>query len=185
MNSDSIPFQRLILHKKGVPSRMAELTYLRQLQHLIEMIETKLDQKTITLDTPLPTWSDLGYADHTGFMQYQCRFDWRGPGERAKLALGQVCYAASVSLDGCKAGDRLFSPFELMLENLIVGEHVLDIDVLNTFASTVFGDPKKVVRLREARAFGGTYAPLYEKLDLLKLRSRRLEPVTLLSVAAR
>jgi hypothetical protein len=137
------------------------------------------DQKTIALPSLLPNWSELGYSGYTGFMRYRCRFYWDGPASQARLSLGELRYAATVLLDGFKVGNCVFSPFELTMDNLSPGEHVLEIDVLNTQANTVFGNPARLKSLHETRRLDGTYAPLYEKFDIAKLRSGLLGPVTL------
>jgi hypothetical protein len=135
------------------------------------------DHKTLELASPLPSWNELGYPGYTGFMRYRCRFLWKWPTGRAQLSLGDLRYAARILLNGQIVGNCVFSPFEMVLENLTTGEHVLEIDVLNTQANTVFGDPETFTTLR--KLYDGTYAPLYEKLDRAKLSCGLLGPITL------
>jgi len=55
----------------------------------------------------------------------------------------------------------------------------LDVQVLNTMANTVYGDPAKYEELPASGAFKGTYETIYRRLDLLQLRSGLFGPVTL------
>ena len=137
------------------------------------------DGKSRTLGSLLPDWGELGFPGFTGFMRYRCKFTWDKEGGNAMLSLGELCYAATIFLDGCKIGDCVFTPFTLQLKNLSRGNHVLEIDVLNTSANAVFGDKARLKSLRSAQVFKGTYAPLYEKLDTAKLRSGLFGPVGL------
>ena len=141
-------------------------------------IETP-DGKTIHLGTTLPDWQQLGWPGFTGFMRYRCQFTCNKEHRNALLSLGELRYAATVLLDNNKVGDCVFTPFTVHLDNLTPGEHPLEINVLNTPANAIFGDTKKLKSLRSARVFEGTYAPLYEKLDLTKLPSGLLGPVRL------
>lgn len=141
------------------------------------------DGKKINLESTLPTWEQLGFPGFTGFMRYSGEFVWDNKDSKAMLSFEKLNYTATVWLDGCKVGDCIFTPFELPVGNLIAGKHLLEIDVLNTQANSVFGDEEKLQKLRSARVFKGTYAPLYEKLDMAKLRSGLLGHVKLLPIA--
>ncbi|MHB0946695.1 MAG: glycosyl hydrolase [Sedimentisphaerales bacterium] len=138
------------------------------------------DGKKLNLTAPLPDWKQLGFGGFTGFMRYSCEFLWDKDCEIAMLSLGELRYAAAIRLDSKKIGDCVFSPFKISLGNLNRGKHLLEIDVLNTLASSVFGDVEKLKQLRSRKVFKGTYAPLYEKLDMTKLRCGLLGPVKLM-----
>lgn len=141
------------------------------------------DGNLIKLRQPLPDWGKLGFSAYTGFMRYRAEFAWNG-GKDALLSLGELCYAATICIDGRKAGDCLFTPFEIRLSNLSKGKHALEIEVMNTMANSIFGDRRKLEKLRRAGAFKGTYAPFYEKLDVQKLRSGLLGPVKIFELRA-
>jgi hypothetical protein len=123
----------------------------------------------------LSDWTTLGFAGYTGFMRYSTEFEWTNTGD-AVLALGELCYAATVFLDGRKIQDCLFQPLKIKLGNLSKGTHLLEIDVLNTMANSIFGDEKKLKALRNSGAFNGTYAEFYEQRDMEKLKSGLLGP---------
>jgi hypothetical protein len=132
------------------------------------------DGKMLKLNA-LSDWTTLGFAGYTGFMRYSTEFEWTNTGD-AVLALGELCYAATVFLDGRKIQDCLFQPLKIKLGNLSKGTHLLEIDVLNTMANSIFGDEKKLKALRNSGAFNGTYAEFYEQRDMEKLKSGLLGP---------
>jgi hypothetical protein len=133
----------------------------------------------------LPSWHELGRGDYSGFMRYTGRFHWKSPSRRALLDLGEVRYAATVRLNGKKAGDCVFSPFQLILGGLTKGWHDLEIDVLNTMANSVCGTEKRSRQLEKKGAFIGTYAPIYLPLDRLKIPSGLLGPVSLQPISSK
>lgn len=135
------------------------------------------DGTIVKLDPRMPSWHELGWAEYCGFMRYCAEFSWEGQSS-ATLDLGTVHYAATVSLDGEKVGDCVFTPFRLRLDTLDKGKHTLEVAVLNTLANTVFGSDQRIADLE--KAFKGTYAPIYKKLDMQKLRSGLFGPVSLI-----
>ncbi|MFM1550115.1 MAG: glycosyl hydrolase [Lentisphaeria bacterium] len=138
------------------------------------------DEKEIELGSELPSWNELGWPAYTGFMRYRTEFTWQSDTAGALLDLGTVHYAATVWLDDERIGDCIFTPFHLRLDDLKQGDHVLELDVLNTQANAVFGSEERIDELTRKKAFKGTYAPIYKDLDLPKLRSGLFGPVKLI-----
>lgn len=134
------------------------------------------DGKVLSLDEMLSDWAQLGFSEYTGFMRYSAEFFRENDGN-AVLSLGELRYAATVFLDGRKIQDCLFSPFEVKLGKISKGKHLLEIDVLNTMANSIYGDQIKLKALHSSGVFNGTYAEFYEGRDLLKLKSGLLGPV--------
>jgi len=137
------------------------------------------DDTERTLPTPLPSWTEIGWGGYSGFMRYRSEFQWDKEPSPAVLTLGDVRYAATVYLDGQQIGRSVFTPHCLRLEALSRGAHRLEIDVLNTLANSVFGDPDRYEELKRTGAFKGTYAPIYEPLDRARLRSGLLGPLAI------
>ncbi len=133
--------------------------------------------RQIPLKEPLPSWNDLGYQGYSGVMTYRAEFICRKDAKIAILELGKVCYAATVFVDNKKAGDVIFTPFKIVLKDLKKGKHQLKIQVMNTPASSICGDRKKLRMLEEKGVFNGTYAPIYLSIDRQKLTSGLLGPV--------
>ena len=90
----------------------------------------------------LPDWTQIGFADYTGWMSYRASFEWSAPQTTGLLDLGEVCAAAEVSLDGKPVGSSPFRPHQLLLNNLTLGRHQLEVRVLNTLANRMSGKPE-------------------------------------------
>ncbi|MEN8255584.1 MAG: hypothetical protein ABFR33_08955 [Verrucomicrobiota bacterium] len=125
----------------------------------------------------LPNWAELGLRGFSGSLRYRAHFDLDQKAETALLSLGEVCHGAHVYLDGEHVGDCAFAPFTLELGALAAGEHLLEIDVVNTLANQVFGDPDRLAGQVAAGGFRGTYEPIYGPRDRKKLRSGLFGPV--------
>ena len=85
----------------------------------------------------LAPWPALGLSGYTGWAAYETAFDW--PGGAAELSLGEVGFAARVSVDGGEPVDAPFSPWTVDLDPG-AGRHTLQVDVLNSLASRAFAE---------------------------------------------
>jgi hypothetical protein len=148
-------------------------------QEITDWTLTLPDGNAVAIAGEFPDWQDLGYGTYTGFMSYTASFELTEESAACTLALGELCYAAAIHLDGQKIADAVFSPFVAELGNLAAGRHTLEIKVLNTLANAVLGDPDEVEKLRAQGAFKGTYEMFYHPLDMRKLRSGLFGPVRL------
>ncbi len=135
--------------------------------------------KLLRLQGRLRSWHELGFGTYSGFLSYTTRFSWDGISSEAILDLGQVCYAATVWLNGREVGDSVFTPFLLRLTGLTKGWHNLRVDVLNTLANSICGTEERERDLEKKGSFIGTYAPLYLPLDRKKIPSGLIGPVAL------
>lgn len=126
------------------------------------------------LNDSLPTWDALGLPDYHGTVRYKTEFYW--PGGPAVLSLGTVSYAATVHIDG-QPIDAIFAPFQVELPALAAGAHKLEIEVMNTPASELYGSEERFEELKSRGAFKGTYDIVYEPIDRKRLRSGLLGPV--------
>lgn len=125
----------------------------------------------------LPDWAELGLRGFSGCLRYRARFVIEKKTEAALLSLGEVCHGARAYLDGTLVGDCAFAPFTINLGPLEAGGHLLELDVVNTLANQVFGDPDRLAALVSAGEFRGTYEPVYGSRDRKKLRSGLFGPV--------
>lgn len=90
-------------------------------------------------------------VDYTGITTYECKAKVPVSGEYV-LSLGEICYAATVTVDGEETAKVVFAPYTAKL-TLDEGEHDVTIEVLNADAASVLGSPEAEARAREARRF--------------------------------
>ncbi len=162
-------------HRGGGPEKRRQCGTSLQLD---DWTLTLPDGSNHSIASDFPDWADLGFGGYTGFMSYASTFEIEAC-YACSLSLGKVCYAATILIDGGKVADAVFAPFTVDLGTLDSGQHTLEVRVLNTLANTVFGDPVRLEQAESRGAFKGTYAPVYEPLDRLKLPSGLFGPVTL------
>lgn len=105
------------------------------------------------LEALLP-WPQLGLGDYTGFAAYQTQFDW--PGGPAELDLGDVRFAAVVTLDDGAPYPLPLAPHRLQLP-LTAGRHTLKVEVLNSNANRLYSGEDT-----GRRNFSGSYWMLYQ-----------------------
>lgn len=113
-----------------------------------------------TAETPDGKTYDMGdkpsmfeSVDYAGITKYRAKLIVPETGEY-KLSLGEICYAATVTVDGDESTKRnvVFAPYEAAF-TIAEGEHDLLIEVLNADAATVLGTPEAEMRAREERRF--------------------------------
>ncbi|MBQ6471309.1 MAG: hypothetical protein IJJ33_04955 [Victivallales bacterium] len=86
--------------------------------------------------TVLGDWRTLLGGSFSGDALYTLKFPCDTPDKAGFLDLGEVRYAASVTLNGKRLGSRLFSPFVFALkDSLRKGENTLKVTVTNTLAN--------------------------------------------------
>ncbi|NQU39006.1 MAG: hypothetical protein HQ523_03550 [Lentisphaerae bacterium] len=176
------PSESRVLRATAVDKPVAPSNDNRGVAEVVTLAQwsvTTPDGEEHPLQNKLADWCTLGFGGFTGVMRYRCEFVWESGATRAVLALGDVCYAATVLLDGRRIGDCVFAPFKVTLADLSKGMHVLEVDVLNTPANAIYGDDETLAERRAEKVFKGTYAFLYEPQDISKLRSGLFGPVTL------
>lgn len=109
--------------------------------------------KCVTIDLPngtryitdarkLPSWADLGYPGHSGFVEYEIEFEWKG--NRAYVDFGKVKHCLVWSLDRridpLKEGNKVsFAPFKADLGEVEEGRHFLYVYVQNTVVNRYVG----------------------------------------------
>ncbi len=98
----------------------------------------------------LTDWREFAGA-YSGTLTYETEINAPRDG-RYRLFLGEVCWAASVSVDGGEPVNVPFAPYERDL-TLTAGTHTLRVTVLNADVTSVLGTPEAEARARETRRF--------------------------------
>lgn len=81
----------------------------------------------------LGDWSGQGLVDHSGGVRYRCEV--ASSGDVAVLDLGSVRGTVDVSVNGSRAGVRIWSPYRVDVRGLFVdGDNVIEVEVHNTLA---------------------------------------------------
>jgi hypothetical protein len=96
----------------------------------------------ITDAKKLPSWADLGYPGHSGFIEYEIEFEWKG--KRAFVDFGKVRHCLVFSLDKrvhpFEEGEKIsFAPFKADLGKIEEGRHILYVYVQNTVVNRYIG----------------------------------------------
>jgi hypothetical protein len=138
---------------------------------------------TLTFDgqnrnAPLRSWAELGRPDYWGTATYRKEFSLGAAlPRRLWLDLGTVNYAARARLNGQDLGVRAWRPFRWEISRAARrGANVLEVEVTNTRANELAGDP---ARYREIEARGwlqGSYINTYLKFDREMVPSGLLGP---------
>src|SRR5271157_833581 len=131
------------------------------------------------LTTPLATWSALGMPQFWGAALYTTGFTSNfEPGTPLTLDLGSVLYSAHVWVNGNDLGARAWRPFTWDVTNhLQPGSNQIVVEVRNTPANELSGDP---VRLAQVQALGwlqGSYYGTYSAFDTQMVPSGLVGPV--------
>jgi hypothetical protein len=134
---------------------------------------------TSQLTTPLVTWQALGMPQFWGAAVYTTRFTSTfKPGASLTLDLGQVLYSAHVWVNGLDLGSRAWRPFTWdVTDYLQPGDNQIVVEVRNTPANELSGDP---VRLAQVQALGwltGSYYSTYSPFDTQMTPSGLIGPV--------
>jgi hypothetical protein len=131
------------------------------------------------LTTPLMSWSALGMPQFWGAALYTTQFTSNfEPGTSLTLDLGQVLYSAHVWVNGNDLGSRAWRPFTWDVTNYLQpGNNQIVVEVRNTPANELSGDP---VRLAQVQALGwlqGSYYSTYSVFDAQMVPSGLIGPV--------
>jgi hypothetical protein len=144
-----------------------------------EIPERPIEFAPATTPMELASWTDSTLANYSGTAIYETTFALKNvpAGERIYLDLGAVGLAAEVWLNGQKAGERAWRPYELDVTAFVrPGANRLKVRVANSNAGRMAqGDP-----IYENGAWGVRFAS--ERDRLKTLRPNGLEgPVRLLA----
>jgi hypothetical protein len=131
------------------------------------------------LTTPLLTWQALGMPQFWGAATYTTGFtSGFALGTPLTLDLGQVLYSAHVWVNGHDLGARAWRPFTWDVTGALQpGNNQIVVEVRNTPANELSGDP---VRLAQVTALGwlqGSYYSTYGKFDAEMVPSGLIGPV--------
>ena len=131
------------------------------------------------LTTPLMTWSAMGMPQFWGAATYTTQFTSNfEPGTPLTLDLGQVLYSAHVWVNGNDLGARAWRPFTWDVTGYLQpGSNQIVVEVRNTAANELSGDP---VRLAQVQALGwlqGSYYSTYSPFDVQMVPSGLIGPV--------
>jgi hypothetical protein len=138
-----------------------------------------------SLTAKLKSWSEYGMPSYFGTAIYRTRFElpaeWNDRRAGMWLDLGEVRYSARVRLNGEEVGVRAWGPFRFPLGKLLrAGENQIEIEVTNTRANELAGDPKQYREIEGKGWLRGSYVRIYEKFDQEMVPSGLLGPVKLL-----
>jgi len=131
------------------------------------------------LTTPLGTWSDLGMPGFWGAAMYSTQFtsDF-APGTPLTLDLGEVRYSARVWINGHDLGARPWRPFRWdITRDLQPGPNQIEIEVRNTAANELSGDPAHLAQVQALGWLQGSYFSTYSPFDAEMVPSGLLGPV--------
>jgi len=136
-----------------------------------------------TFRTALRDWREIGEAGFSGGGIYTTTFSLlpAGRGKQAFIDLGEVRYSARVRVNGRDLGARAWPPFRWDITvALKPGRNALEIEVRNTAANELSGDPQRV---REAQGKGwlvNSYFDIYSRFDAEMIPSGLAGPVHLM-----
>ena len=125
--------------------------------------------------TGLGDWRRHFGATFSGKALYRVAFDAPRAG-RARLDLGNVCWSASIRLNGQEAGARFFGPFVFEVD-VRKGRNVLEVTVANLLSNQL-GDPTIRQRIAQAYPPCRTYEYKQRNYDGENGQSGLMGPVT-------
>lgn len=142
--------------------------------------EVTVDGKTVTAG--LQSWSNMGKAGYWGTGTYRKQFTVDGSlgKEGLWLDLGEVRYAARVRLNGRDLGTRAWGPFRWDIRSAVrPGNNVLEVEVANTGANELAGDPDRFREIERKGLLTNSYIKMYLKFDQEMISSGLIGPVVL------
>jgi hypothetical protein len=147
--------------------------------------EWRLDLAGQRYSTGLKLWSDLGHASYFGAASYKKDFTLDGGWLDAQgplwLDLGNVRYAATVKLNGGDLGRRAWRPFRWDIRAAAHrGANLLEVDVSNTRANELAGDPAKYREIDAKGWVRNSYISGYLKFDVEMVPSGLVGPVRIM-----
>ena len=135
-------------------------------------------------DGALKSWAAYGMPSYVGGARYRISFnlprEWFGKRETMWLDLGKVNYSVRVQVNGESAGVRAWGPFRFAIGRwLQEGENELEVEVFNTPAPELAGDPKRIREIEEKGWLKNSYFRIYHKFDEEMADSGLFGPVRL------
>jgi hypothetical protein len=132
----------------------------------------------------LKPWAEYGLPSYVGGSRYRINFNlpdaWYEKRERIWLDLGKLNYSARVQINGDSAGTRAWGPFRFAAGKLLRrGENELEVEVFNTPAPELAGDPARLKEIEEKGWLKNSYIRIYQKFDQEMVTSGLLGPVRL------
>ncbi|MFV2067282.1 MAG: glycosyl hydrolase [Pirellulales bacterium] len=133
---------------------------------------------------PLKSWSEYGEPGFSGTVQYTKEFVVPRRLSDAKrelwLDLGDVKYSARVLLNGKDLGPLAWRPFRWAVDDAIrPGRNVLDIEITNTAANELAGNPDRLADLQQKGWLRSSYIKRYLPFDREMVPSGLFGPVRL------
>ncbi len=143
--------------------------------------EWRVELNGAVLTGELKSWHEWGHRAFWGVGRYRKEFSYRNGAGAAVLDLGEVRYAASVRLNGVDLGRRAWAPFRWRLDGALrEGVNLLEIEVANTRANEVAGNPAKLLELEKLGWAKMSLLARYLPFDEEMLPSGLLGPVRIL-----
>lgn len=135
---------------------------------------------------PLKSWSEYGEPGYSGTVKYTREFAIPRRLSDAKqnlwLDLGEVKYSARVVLNGRDLGTLAWRPFRWAVGDAIrPGQNVLEIEVTNTAANELAGNPERLTELEQKGWLRNSYIKRYLPFDREMVPSGLLGPVRLVA----
>jgi len=138
-------------------------------EHDFEIRRHTFERVPLNQSAVWKTW--LG-ADYSGEVDYEFVVNvpkaWSG--SRLQLETGPLEYAATVLVDGTKAGHLLWSPWRLVLPQCGTGPHTITLRVANTLANELTSD--RVIRTWAEKKGPGWPSPYHQRALEFERESR-------------
>jgi hypothetical protein len=131
---------RIFGNEYKVPVGTSNLTFVWKDPGRDFRLETPLrfvcDQKE---SLPLKSWYKYGLQQFTGYIDYEKKFQFDQKAESVKLDLGDVKYMAEIWVNGVKAGESLWGPFEFdITKHLKNGDNSVKVRVGNLMVNKMW-----------------------------------------------
>jgi hypothetical protein len=137
----------------------------------------------------LKSWADYGVPSYVGGARYRIKFHlpeaWYAKREHIWLDLGKVNYSTRVQVNGESLGTRAWGPFRFAAgKMLLAGENELEVEVFNTPAPELAGDPARMKEIEDKGWLKNSYVRTYQKFDMEMTASGLFGPVRLIEYEA-
>jgi hypothetical protein len=137
----------------------------------------------------LKSWSEFGLPSYVGGSRYRINFNlpesWYEKRDRIWLDLGNLNCSARVQVNGGSLGTRAWRPFRFPVGKLLrTGENELEVEVYNTPAPELAGDPARLKEIETKGWLKNSYIRTYQKFDQEMTTSGLLGPVRLVEYEA-
>jgi alpha-L-rhamnosidase len=138
---------------------------------------------------PLKTWAEYGEPGFCGTARYTKEFNVPAGAVDGKsglqLDLGEVKYSARLRLNGKDLGTRVWRPFRWPVGGALrAGANRLEIEITNTAANELAGNPERLAELEKKGWLKNSYVKKYLPFDKEMVPSGLLGPVRLVRYEA-